>query len=196
MLQDDHSSPVLEWLGRAGEGFNVETVRRPDDGDWTAAVLTAIERPGAAPWRWCRSRRCTGRMAGWSTSTACCALRPRRRVVVDATHGAGVIDLDVRRLDPDFLVFPTYKWVLGPYGARVPYVAKRWQTACRFERTVGSPLHGLVQFALSARHGLCGEARRYDMGERDFYISLEMAAIGMEMVAEWGTEAIIDGSGC
>ena len=35
-------------------------------------------------------------------------------------------------------------------------------------------------------------ARRYDMGERDHYISLEMASIGMEMVAGWGSEAIIE----
>jgi len=33
-------------------------------------------------------------------------------------------------------------------------------------------------------------ARRYDMGERDHFISLEMAAIGMEMMAAWGSEAV------
>src|SRR5580692_12518073 len=50
VLQDDHSSAVLEWITRAGEsGFSVETVRQPQDGDWTQAVLAAIERPAAAP---------------------------------------------------------------------------------------------------------------------------------------------------
>ncbi len=50
VLQDDHSSAVLEWITRAGEsGFTVETVRRSDDGDWTAAVLNSIERSGAPP---------------------------------------------------------------------------------------------------------------------------------------------------
>jgi hypothetical protein len=49
-LQDDHSSPVLEWTTRASEGgFTVEMVRRPGNGDWTEALLTAIERTGAAP---------------------------------------------------------------------------------------------------------------------------------------------------
>src|SRR5579859_3263650 len=48
VLQDDHSSPVLEWLGRApSQGFSVETVARPENGDWTEAVLAAITRPGA-----------------------------------------------------------------------------------------------------------------------------------------------------
>src|SRR6202451_126779 len=50
VLQDDHSSAVLEWITRAEEGgFSVETVRRPENGDWTEAVLTAIARPAAAP---------------------------------------------------------------------------------------------------------------------------------------------------
>ena len=50
VLENDHSSPVLEWHHRAeAQGFAVETVRQPDDGDWTAAVLAAIERSGAPP---------------------------------------------------------------------------------------------------------------------------------------------------
>src|SRR5215467_10472340 len=50
VLQDDHSSPVLEWMTRADAGrFTVEVVLQPEDGDWTAAVLAAIERPAAPP---------------------------------------------------------------------------------------------------------------------------------------------------
>ena len=50
VLQDDHTSPVLEWMSRAeAAGFTVETVKQPADGDWTAAVLAAIGRKGAAP---------------------------------------------------------------------------------------------------------------------------------------------------
>src|SRR5581483_7542923 len=46
LLQDDHSSPMLEWIGRApAQGFTAEIVARPADGDWTAAVLAAIDRP-------------------------------------------------------------------------------------------------------------------------------------------------------
>ena len=52
VLQDDHTSPVLEWMSRAETGgYTVETVKQPNDGDWTSAVLDAIERPGAAPAR-------------------------------------------------------------------------------------------------------------------------------------------------
>src|SRR5260370_12714811 len=84
-----------------------------------------------------RSPRCIGAMAGRSISTA--SPLPLRRqgaaLVVDATHGAGIMPLDVRTLDPDFLVFPTYKWVLGPYGRAFLYVAKRYQDGVPLEQT-------------------------------------------------------------
>ena len=47
VLENDHSSPVLEWQTRAAsQGFTVETVRQPLDGDWTSAILASIERAG------------------------------------------------------------------------------------------------------------------------------------------------------
>src|SRR6266446_3181127 len=50
VLQDDHSSPVLEWVSRAeAGGFTLEIVKQQEDGDWTSAVVEAIERSGAAP---------------------------------------------------------------------------------------------------------------------------------------------------
>src|SRR5262249_6143362 len=130
VLQDDHSSAVLEWAARAGAGnFAVETVPKRGDGDWTSALLEAIERPGAAPIgivsvssvHWSDGGQIDlGRLA--------LAIRAAGAVLlVDATHSVGVAALDVRALDPDFLVFPTYKWVLGPYGRAFLYVAERHQ---------------------------------------------------------------------
>src|ERR1700749_2921609 len=50
VLENDHTSPVLEWQVRCeAQGFSVENVRQPEDGGWTAAVLGAIERSGAVP---------------------------------------------------------------------------------------------------------------------------------------------------
>ena len=137
-IEDDHSSPVLEWMVRAKEGgFTVETVPRPADGDWTAALLAAIERKGVPPSRWRRSRMCIGRMAASSTFGAW--RRPCARIgallLVDATHAAGVMRIDVGELDPDFLIFPTYKWVLGPYGRAFLFVAKRHQEGVPLEQT-------------------------------------------------------------
>ena len=54
---------------------------------------------------------------------------------IDATHDVGIRHIDVKTLDPDFLIFPTYKWVLGPYGRAFMYVAKRHQHGVPLEQT-------------------------------------------------------------
>src|ERR1043165_8974830 len=50
VLENDHTSPVLEWISRAdAQGFTVETIGPPATGDWTSAALDAIARKGAPP---------------------------------------------------------------------------------------------------------------------------------------------------
>jgi selenocysteine lyase/cysteine desulfurase len=196
LLESDHSSPVLEWMGRAeAQGFTVETVPQPADADWTAAVLAAIERRGAPP-----VGLASISSIHWSDGGAldldriAAALRRQgAALLVDATHGAGIMKLDVRALDPDFLVFPTYKWVLGPYGRAFLYVAKRHQDGVPLEQTsYGRKAVAAERAPYLSDTSYVEGARRFDMGERDHFISLEMAAIGMELVAGWGADAIVE----
>lgn len=99
--------------------------------------------------------------------------------------------MDVARLDPDFVIFPTYKWLLGPYGRAFVYVAKRHQDGIPLEQTSGGRRNVRAENAVYfADLAYVGDARRFDMGERDHFISLEMAAIGMEMMADWGAGAV------
>jgi selenocysteine lyase/cysteine desulfurase len=194
VLENDHSSPVLEWQARAdAQGFTVETVSQPDDADWTSAVLAAIERPGAPP-----IGLASISSLHWSDGGLIdlekvgAALRRQGAVfLVDATQGAGVLTMDVRRLDPDFVIFPTYKWLLGPYGRAFLYVAKRHQGGIPLEQTSYGRrdvrAENKVYFS-DPRY--VADARRFDMGERDYFISMEMASTSMEMMVEWGTAAV------
>jgi selenocysteine lyase/cysteine desulfurase len=195
VLENDHTSPVLEWQSRAEpQGFMIETVPQPADADWTSAVLAAIARPGALP-----LSLCSISSVHWSDgglvdiARVQAALRRQGAAfLVDATHGVGVIATDVRQLDPDFLIFPTYKWVLGPYGRAFIYVAKRHQNGVPIEQTAfgrrNVKAENPVYFA-DTRY--LPDARRYDMGERDHFISMEMASLGMEMMAAWGQGAVV-----
>lgn len=196
LLEDDHSSPVLEWMTRAETaGFTLDVVRRPEDGDWTAALLAAIERRGAPPVA-LASISCVHWSDGGAVDLARVAQALRvhgAALLVDATHAAGVMPLDVRALDPDFLVFPTYKWVLGPYGRAFLYIARRHQESVPLEQTsYGRRGVSAEQNTYLVDTGFVAGARRFDMGERDHFISLEMASIGMEMVAGWGSSAITE----
>ncbi len=195
VLENDHSSPVLEWQMRAeSQGFTVETVRQPDGGDWTSAVLEAIERPGAPP-----VSLASISSVHWSDGGLIdvvkvgAALRQQGAAfVIDATQSAGVLAMDVQRLDPDFVIFPTYKWLLGPYGRAFLYVSKRHQNGIPLEQTASGRRNVRAENAVYFTDlSYVPDARRFDMGERDHFISLEMASIGMEMMVEWGATAVV-----
>ncbi|MBS0517639.1 MAG: aminotransferase class V-fold PLP-dependent enzyme [Proteobacteria bacterium] len=196
VLENDHTSPVLEWVSRAqAGGFTVDTVKQPSDGDWTSAVLEAVERKAAPP-----LALASISSVHWSDGGALdvtrigAALKKQGAAfLIDATHDAGVRRIDVKALDPDFLIFPTYKWVLGPYGRAFLYVARRRQNGVPLEQT------SAARKAVSAEDTVYfrdltyrDDARRFDMGERDHFVSMEMAAIGMEMMAGWGSDAIVE----
>jgi selenocysteine lyase/cysteine desulfurase len=196
VLENDHTSPVLEWIGRAGTGgFTVDTVRQPTDGDWTSAVLDTIARRDAAP-----VALASISSVHWSDGGALDLTRIRdalkrqgAALLVDATHDAGVRPIDVKTLDPDFLIFPTYKWVLGPYGRAFLYVARRHQNGVPLEQTAAARKAVNAEDTIYFRDtSYRDDARRYDMGERDHFTTMEMAAIGMEMMAGWGNDAIVE----
>ena len=194
VLENDHSSPVLEWQTRSqAQAFTVETVCQPDDGDWTSAVLAAIERSGAPP-----VGLASISSVHWSDGGMIDLDRVRdalrrhgARFLIDATQSAGVLPLDVTRLDPDFVTFPTYKWLLGPYGRAFLYVAKRHQDGIPLEQTAFGRRNVRAENEIYfADLGYLPDGRRFDMGERDHFISMEMASIGMEMMADWGASAV------
>lgn len=194
VLEQDHTSPVLEWLARAEDaGFELDTVSPGEDRDWTAAVLEAIDRPGARP-----PALVSISNVHWSDGGLIdldqiqAALKPKGGLLlVDATHAAGVLDLDVTRLDPDFIVFPTYKWLIGPYGRAFLYVAKRHQDGVPLEQTSYGRKRVLAtdpQYFTDLDYA--EGARRFDMGERDFWVSLPVASTSMELLLSWGLQPV------
>jgi selenocysteine lyase/cysteine desulfurase len=194
VIEEDHSSPVLEWMTRSERGeFEVEVVPRPQTASWTEALLGAIDRRDAKPIALASISSVHWADGGVVDVAAIkAALRPHgAALLVDATHAAGVASIDVQGLDPDFLAFPTYKWLLGPYGRAFFYVAPRHQGGVPLEQTffsrrdVGSDRRPYMRDL-----AYVAGAPRFDMGERDHFVSLEMAAIGMEMLTEWGLEAV------
>jgi len=185
MIEGEFPSLALAWpeLARAA-GATVEVVPRPADADWTAALLEAIERPGAPP---------VGLAAltplHWSDGALIdlaqvvpALQRQGARIVIDATQAAGVLDIDVAALKPDFLAFPTYKWVLGPYSLAFLYVAPEHQH--------GRPLEEHGPARAPGSNSYLPTARRFDRGERNDPIGLPMAAVGLEQVLAWNRAAV------
>ncbi len=193
-LENDHSSPVLEWLSRpGGSQLVVEVVHRGENGDWTSAVLEALAASRSTP-----PALVSISSIHWSDGGMIDLERVQAELkkqdikfLVDATHGVGVIPTDVAQLDPDFLIFPTYKWLLGPYGRAFMYVAKRHQNSTPLEQT-GYARKRVV--AEDDQHftnlDYVEGARRFDMGERDFFVSLCVASHSMELIQQWRPDQI------
>ncbi len=194
VLENDHSSPTLEWMSRAeAGGYSIEVVRVGSDHDWTATMLEAIARPGAPP-----IALASISSVHWSDGGAIDlkrvmdALRSAGAgLLVDATHAAGVMDLDVAALDPDFVVFPTYKWLLGPYGRAFLYVAKRHQNGVPLEQTAPGRVRVRAEDdTYFTDLAYLPSARRFDMGERDFFVSLGVATHSIELIQSWGIGSV------
>jgi selenocysteine lyase/cysteine desulfurase len=192
LIEGEFPSQSLEWARQAQRtGAMLDVVPRPEDGDWTAALLRRIEQPGLPP---IGIAALTPLL--WTDGTLIDlerlvpALRQQgAAIVVDATQAVGVLPVDVGRLGADYLVFPTYKWLLGPYTLAFLYVAPSRQQGTPLEQYGANRIGGGDSFS-----GRLGDsvptARRFDMGQRNNPVNLPMALAGMELVQGWGRDAI------
>ena len=181
-------SQSYAWADRAQRcGATLDVVATPADGDWTEALLARIQQPGLpeiavaalTPLHWTDGsvidlRRVTAALQAHGAA-----------IVVDATQAAGILPLNAAELGADYIVFPTYKWLLGPYSLAFLYVAPTRQGGQPLERH-GSNHSGGAQPFGGTLPPMVGSAWRFDMGERFNPVSLPMALAGMDLLRSWG----------
>src|SRR5947209_10251707 len=147
----------------AREEARLVTVPRPEAGDWTRALLDAIDGGTAlvcAPHvHW---------VCGTLIDLEAVARRCRSvgaTLVLDITQSIGALPLDLAAVDPDYLVAAAYKWMLGPYSVGFLYVAPRHQQGRPLEEAWITRA-GAEDFRRLARYdeALEPDARRFDMG--------------------------------
>lgn len=192
LIEGEFPSLALHWAELAyARGAVLDMVRRPADGDWTAALIARISEPGLPP---VDIAALTPLVWTDGSLIDLDAIVPALRaqgaaIVIDATQAAGVLPLDVARLGADYLVFPTYKWLLGPYTLAFLYAAPHRQQGTPLEHYAFNHEGGAEPFA--GRAGpVIASARRFDMGQRFNPVSLPMALAGMELLHDWGRAAL------
>ena len=112
-------------------------------------------------------------------------------LVLDLTQSAGAAPVDLNRIDADFAVAATYKWLLGPYSLGFLHVSPRRRDGRPLEegwmnRAGAEDFSRLVDYAEDYRPG----ARRYDMGEAANFSALAAANVAMARILDWGVEEI------
>ena len=190
LLEDQFPSNVYQWQEVASRsGAIVDTIERPQDGDWTRAVLQHIDdqtRIVAIPnCHWTDGSIVDLQRVGVRTREVGAAL------VVDATQSLGAYPLNVTDVQADFLVSAAYKWLLGPYSLGFLYVAPQHRQGTPIEfpwinREGSEDFAQLVNYRSTFQPG----ARRFDVGERSNFILLPMAIVALQQILQWGVLVI------
>jgi len=118
------------------------------------------------------------------------ALCRRRDVLllVDAIQGLGVLPLDVKAMQIDFLSTSTYKWMLGPQGAGLFYIDRRHLGKVQ-PRWVGSTSVVNPEDYLDYDLTFDPTAKRFQPGTLST-VSLAGAAAALELLIELGADFI------
>lgn len=112
MLEEQFPSNVYVWRERARScGANIVTVPRPSDQNWTAAVLEHVTPDIAVvalpTCHWLDGTRVDVAQIAPLCKEAGAAL------VIDASQTLGVLPFDASKIQPDFMVTVSEKWMLG-----------------------------------------------------------------------------------
>jgi selenocysteine lyase/cysteine desulfurase len=192
LLAEQFPSNVYSWRELARQkGGEVVTVARPQDGDWSAAILARLdERVAITALPHCHWT--DGGLIDLVSVAARCR-EVGSALVIDASQSLGALPLELAAIRPDFLACAGYKWLLGPYSLSYLYTAPRWQDGQPIEhnwiaRTGSEDFAGLVDYQDDYQPG----ARRFDVGERANFALVPAGIAGLEQLLRWGQPAIIE----
>ena len=194
VLAEQFPSNIYAWERAAEEqGGHINTVaspaETPNGPDWTPAILDSItERTDIVALPHCHWT--DGALIDLVTVSKK-ARKVGAALVLDVSQSLGVMPLDLAQIKPDFMVAPTYKWLLGPYSMGFFYVAPKWRDGRPLEenwlnRKGSEDFAGLVDYEEGYQPG----ARRYDMGERANFQLMSMTQAALQQIADWGVENI------
>lgn len=114
-------------------------------------------------------------------------------LVVDAIQSLGVMPVDMKRDDVDFLTASCYKWLLGPAGAGYLYVRKglieKFEPPFAGWASVRSQVFDTIDFWDIRRLQLSPTASRFEIGSPSF-VSFVGAAVAIQLLLDIGIKRI------
>ncbi len=195
MVQDQYPSNVYSWRELAkAKNVQLKIVERPGDGNWTPAVLAAINGKTA----FATLPNCHWMDGALLDLTIIrdCLNQVGAGFVLDVSQSLGALPLDVQELQPDFLVSSGYKWLMCPYTVSFLYVHPKWHGGKSLEQSPHNRVNGpdFPRMHIPTDEYAAG-ARRFDMGERAHFTLLPGAIAALEQLIEWRPERIAQYTG-
>ncbi len=192
LAAEQFPSNVYPWTAKArGAGGEVRFAPRPEDGDWTRAVLAELDErvdivalPNV---HWTDGGIFDLARIGARAREAGAAL------VVDATQSLGAVPFDVEAIRPDFVAGAGYKWLMGPYSLGYLYAAPQHLEDVTpiehnwIQKANARDFARLVDYTEDWQPG----ARRLDCGERSNFALVPAALAAARQVLEWGPGNIL-----
>ncbi|WP_372368179.1 aminotransferase class V-fold PLP-dependent enzyme [Candidatus Uabimicrobium sp. HlEnr_7] len=190
ILEEQFPSNVYPWKELAKKNSaQVITVARPQNHDWTQAILDTINKDTAVV-ALSHCHWTDGSIIDLKIIGKVCRDK-NIPLVIDATQSLGILDINIKDVQPAFVIAAGYKWLLGPYSLAFMYVAPEYHDCSPLEnnwmnRKGSENFAQLVDYTNEYAIG----AQRFDMGERSNFILLPMAIAALEQILKWGIENI------
>lgn len=159
-------------------------VPRPVDGNWTDSVLDFIDSSTAvvavSPVHWMDGAILDLKKVGQKCQQV------NALFLVDACQSLGARPINLDELNIDYLVAPTYKWLLGAYGITFLYVNPLHHHGEPLEEYWASKV-GAQDFSKLCDYTDAFEsgATRFDMGEKSNMHTLPIVIAALEQILEW-----------
>src|SRR6267142_3030961 len=186
VIEEEFPSVVLPLKRIALEkGARLITVAIPENGNWTQAIKEKLDH---------KVRVVAVSSCHWTNGAYIDLLEIRKAcdeinsiLIVDATQTLGALPISIDTVRPDFLVAAGYKWLLGPYGFGLFYVAEKWRNERPLEETWiarknAEDFAGLVKYTDAYMPG----SRRFEVGEKCAPTILPGAIASLEQIKKWG----------
>ncbi len=190
VIEDQFPSNYYAWETLAQQSSaHLNVVARPADADWTAAILEAINYD-------------TGLVAlphcHWADGSLVDLEKIAPKVhavgsafVIDSTQSTGVKKLDVKKINPDFLICSGYKWLLTPNSFAFLYVADRRLNSAPFEQNHSARASSIpMEQAMAYTPEFMPGARRFDHGGANNVLSQPITNTALEQIHAWGQDNI------
>ena len=196
IVGEQFPSNVYPWMAAVEKvGANLEIITPPSIENrainWNEAILSAIDD---------QTKLVAMGHIHWTDGTLFDLKRIREKtkqhnalLVLDGTQSIGALPFSVKEIQPDALIAPSYKWMLGPYSLGVAYYGPAFDGGEPIEqnwinRVNSDDFTNLVNYQPLYRP----KANRYSMGEQSNFILCPLLSTAIRQINEWGVANIQD----
>jgi selenocysteine lyase/cysteine desulfurase len=157
--------------------------------DWNAKLLKAIDKDTAVVLvpsvHWMTGLRFQLEAIGDKCASVGAAF------LVDGTQSVGALPIDVKKCQIDALICAGYKWLMGPYGMALGYIAEKFHSGKPLEeswmnRKYARNFGDLTKYSMEYAEG----AGRYNVCEMSHFILMPMMEAALDQILAWSPEGI------